>query len=66
MRIITCKHCGGEIQIGDEKCAHCGIPLPPDFGRSPQKRFTIFFIGIVIFCIAMILWLPPDWTRFIK
>jgi len=66
MKNLTCKHCGSSVEAGDENCSHCGIPLPPDYGKSPQKKFVLFFIGLVIFCLVMLLWLPPDWTRFIK
>lgn len=63
---LICKHCGGELQLGDKTCHHCGIPLPENFGRSPQRRFVLFFTGLVIFCIVVMIWLPPDWTRLIK
>ena len=66
MMDLKCKHCGGNITLGDEICSHCGIPLPPNFGKHPQKKFILFFIGLTVFCIGMIIWLPPDWTRFIK
>ena len=63
---MKCKHCGGKVETGDKNCSHCGIPLPPNFGKSPQRKFIFYFIALVIFCFVMILWLPPDWTRFIK
>jgi predicted nucleic acid-binding Zn ribbon protein len=66
MRDLVCKHCGGSIEAGDKKCAHCGMPLPPDFAKSPQKKFTLYFIVLVIFCALVIIWLPPNWIRFIK
>ena len=71
MNDLKCKHCGGNIaandlQIQDPACPHCGIPLPPNMGKHPQRKFILFFIGLTIFCVVMILWLPPDWTRFIK
>lgn len=66
MKKMTCKHCGGEISVGDPVCPHCGIPLPPNLGGFSQRKFVIFFIALVIFCFVMIVWLPPDWTRFIK
>ena len=66
MNNFICKHCGGEVNIGETNCSHCGMPLPPDLGKNPQKKFKIFFICLIIFCAIMIIWLPPDWTRFIK
>jgi len=66
MKNLICKHCGGNLQAGDKTCSHCGIPLPPDLGKNPQKKFILYFIALVILCFVMIIWLPPDWTRFIK
>ena len=58
MMNLTCKHCGGTINMGETNCAHCGMPLPPDLGKNPQKKFKLFFIALVIFCVIMIIWLP--------
>ena len=66
MMRLVCKHCGGDVHVGEKNCSHCGIPLPPDLGKSSQKKFKLFFIGLIIFCAIMIIWLPPDWTHFIK
>lgn len=66
MRNLECKHCGGSLDADDKNCPHCGIPLPPNFGKAPQRKFILYFIALVIFCLVMIIWLPPDWTRFIK
>jgi len=66
MTNLLCKHCGGSVKIGETSCSHCGMPLPPDYGKSPQKKFKLYFIALIIFCVFMMLWLPPDWTRFIK
>ncbi len=60
---LNCKHCGGEVNIGDKNCANCGIPLPPDLGKHPQRKFILFFIAVVIFCLFMIYWLPPNWMN---
>ncbi len=61
---LHCKHCGGIVKAGNKKCPHCGIPLPPDLGKHPQRKFILFFIAVVIFCIVMIIWLPPNWSKF--
>ena len=58
MSNLNCKHCGGDIHIGEKNCSHCGMPLPPDLGKNPQKKFKLYFIGLVIFCAVMIIWLP--------
>ena len=64
MSNLVCNHCGGNVEAGDEKCAHCGMPLPPNFARSPQKKFILYFIALVIFCAVMIVLLPQDWYPF--
>ncbi len=61
MRELTCKHCNGkvsDISTNDQKCPNCGMPLPPNLDASPRKRFKLWFIALVIFCIAMMIWLP--------
>jgi predicted amidophosphoribosyltransferase len=55
---LNCEHCGGEVTAGDKNCSHCGIPLPPDFGKNPRKKFVLFFIALIVFCVVMIIWLP--------
>jgi len=71
MNDLTCKHCGGKFAANNlhrqaPACPHCGIPLSPDLGKNPQRKFVLLFIGLIIFCVVMILWLPPDWTRFLE
>ena len=66
MGALFCRHCGGDIEASDKNCSHCGMPLPPGFDRSAQKKFILYFIVLVIFCVVMVLWLPPDWTPFVK
>lgn len=58
MRVLNCKHCNGVVEASDKDCPHCGIPLPPDLAKAPQKKFMIWFVSIVIFCIIMMYWLP--------
>jgi hypothetical protein len=66
MNDLVCEHCGGKVKAGEITCTHCGMPLPPDLGKTPQRKFILFFIALIIFCAVMILWLPPDWTHFIQ
>ncbi|RLA03235.1 MAG: DnrP protein [Gammaproteobacteria bacterium] len=65
MSHLRCKHCSGDVTEGDKICPNCGIPLPPNLGQERQRRFLVWFVLIVLFCIFMIIWLPPDWSSFI-
>jgi len=58
MKGPSCKHCGGIVNVGDKTCPHCGIPLPPNLGKSSQRKFILWFIAIVVFCFIMIYLLP--------
>ena len=64
MSELNCKHCGNEVKVGDKNCPSCGIPLSPNLGKYQQLKFKIFFVAVVLFCIFMIIWLPPNWTAF--
>lgn len=64
MNQLICKHCGGRVETGEESCTHCGMPLPPDPGKTPQQKFTLVFIALVIICIVMILWLPRELIQY--
>ncbi|MCK5903570.1 MAG: hypothetical protein KAG28_10540 [Cocleimonas sp.] len=66
MPSLNCKHCDGVLNPEDQHCPHCGIPLAPNHANEKQRRFTLWFIALVIFCLLMMLWLPPDWTHFIE
>jgi predicted nucleic acid-binding Zn ribbon protein len=58
----TCNHCGRDVKAEDEVCANCGIPLPPNHADQRQKTFIRWFIVLVIFCVFMMWWIPPDWS----
>ena len=62
MSDLSCNHCGGSVEVGNKTCPNCGIPLPPNLGKHPQRRFILFFIATVIFCAVMIYWLPRNWV----
>lgn len=58
---MKCEHCDHEItdQTEDlEDCPECGEPLLDDSTEDSIRRFKWYFVGIVIFCIVMILYLP--------
>jgi len=59
---LSCKNCGGLIQAEDSMCPNCGLPLPPNHASQKQRIFVRWFIILVIFCVVMMLWLPPDWS----
>ena len=62
MSKLRCHHCGKPIGAQDATCPHCGIPLPPAKALTPHWKFILWFVALVIFCLALIYWLPPDWT----
>lgn len=62
MNNLSCQHCSGSVEAADNSCPNCGIPLPPNHDKQRQKRFVVWFIGLVIFCVFIMLWLPPDWS----
>jgi len=62
MSEFNCKHCGGKIGAEQSICEHCGIPLPPNYAKQKQRTFILWFVILVIFCIFMMIWLPPDWS----
>ncbi len=66
MNTPVCNLCGGEVNKVDQTCPHCGVPVHSSVHKSPQRRFVMFFIFVVFFCLFMIYWLPPDWTAFIS
>lgn len=66
MRVLSCKHCGGEVKAEQQVCPHCGIPLPPNHGIQKQKSFIVWFILLLIFCFFMMIWLPPDWSSLVN
>ncbi|MBV1915754.1 MAG: zinc-ribbon domain-containing protein [Pseudomonadales bacterium] len=66
MSDLSCKHCGREIKETDSTCESCGIPLPPNHATQRQRKFLIWFGIVVVFCIFMMFWLPPDWSPFVE
>jgi len=66
MNNLSCKHCGGNVEVEDTRCPHCGIPLPPHHGSQRQRTFIIWFVLLIIFSIAMMIILPPDWSAFME
>lgn len=62
---VYCNHCHNEVSSKDNKCSHCGIPFPPNFAVASRNKFIYWFIAIVILCVFMMFWLPPNWDRLI-
>ncbi|MEB8430647.1 DUF2116 family Zn-ribbon domain-containing protein [Cocleimonas sp. KMM 6892] len=58
MRELSCTHCGKTLSADDKYCPHCGMPLAPNQRKTPQGKFILWFIAIVIFCALMIYLLP--------
>jgi len=64
MNELICKHCGSKVESDEENCLHCGMPLPPEPEKTPQQKFTLLFIVLVIICVIMVFWLPRELTQY--
>jgi len=53
-----CNHCGFDVPSGQDKCPNCGSPLPQDKEDGSTRRFTVWFVIIVLFSLAMVVILP--------
>mgnify|MGYP000565370713 CR=1 FL=1 len=66
MSQLNCKHCGGKIEAEESACQHCGLPLPPNHAKQKQRTFVVWFVILVLFCLFMMIWLPPDWSPLVN
>jgi len=62
----NCKHCGGMVEAEQSICPNCGMPLPPNHAQQKQRNFVLWFVILVLFCLFMMLWLPPDWSPMVN
>lgn len=56
-----CLYCQQDNGSRASHCQHCGMPLPTaaaQLGARRQRRFLWFCIGLTLFCLAMVVWLP--------
>lgn len=61
MSRINCKHCGQAFDEQQNYCPGCQTPTAAQQEinlEKVKKKFIYFFIGLIAFCIVMILWLP--------
>jgi len=61
MSEISCQHCGYKFEEQQCYCPSCRTPTPDQqrLNFAKLKRKIIYaFIGLVIFCAFMIVWLP--------
>jgi len=61
MSEITCNHCGHKFEEQQNYCPSCRTPTPAQQDldlNAVKKKFIYFFIGVIVFCIVMIAWLP--------
>ncbi|MBH3340270.1 protein DnrP [Pseudomonas sp. UBA7530] len=59
MSTRTCLYCQRPQPASALECGDCGMPLPthlPQLRR--QRRFLWFCMGLTVFCVVMMLWLP--------
>ena len=58
---VKCLYCQSNNKKKDLQCQNCGMPLAtkhPESASTKQKAFKPVFIGIVIFCVIMMFYLP--------
>jgi predicted amidophosphoribosyltransferase len=55
---MLCPCCQKENRDDVDYCLHCGAPLTDQGQAARISRFKWYFVGIVIFCIVMMLYLP--------
>ncbi|MBT3203203.1 MAG: hypothetical protein HOM14_02380 [Gammaproteobacteria bacterium] len=61
MSEIRCFHCSQSYDEQLNHCPYCHAPSPAQQDRNLEQRkhkFVYFFIGLVIFCGFMMIWLP--------
>ena len=58
MAVDRCNHCGFDLSREQDKCPNCGTPLVQDNEDGTTMRFIVWFVIVVVFCLAMILILP--------
>jgi len=55
-----CSKCGFPLDKKLDYCPDCSAPTAPDNKKNIKKRFTLYFILLVIFCFVLIFLLPRD------
>ncbi len=58
---IPCLYCGSDNEETQSDCQNCGMALPerhPHSGSFRRKVFAKAFIGITLFCLIMMYFLP--------
>ncbi|HWD31353.1 protein DnrP [Pseudomonas caricapapayae] len=57
----VCLYCQHSNPLHGVTCEQCGMPLPTSPAHAAarqQLRFLWFCIGLTLFCVVMVLWLP--------
>ncbi|MEW7979338.1 MAG: hypothetical protein AB2813_05905 [Candidatus Sedimenticola endophacoides] len=57
MNPSTCEHCGARLTPETLTCERCGEATPAAI-QLKRRRFITLFIGVSLFCLAMMLMLP--------
>ncbi|PLY14168.1 MAG: protein nirD [Sedimenticola sp.] len=61
MKEVDCLYCGNRIPNDSAHCPHCGAVShfqERGYRSGVRKRFIIFFIGLVLFCLFFAFYLP--------
>ncbi len=62
---VHCPGCGQQLLEDATSCPYCNTPVgdPQVRIKRRQKRFIVFFVAVVILCLVMVIWLPPNWPH---
>lgn len=58
---MKCERCHYELkdqQAEQDQCPQCGESILDDSTQDSIRRFKWYFIGIIVFCVVMMLYLP--------
>lgn len=61
MSRVNCLYCGEAIEDDLDRCPHCGgisHYQKKGFRFGTQKKFVIWFVLLVVVCLAAVFWLP--------
>ena len=58
---VNCLYCGKQIAADVAHCPYCGAVShfqEKGYRAGARKRFVLWFVALVVFCLLMVFWLP--------